>query len=263
MVLGLDLVWFAEKPEFFFFGTWWLRIAYPAGRNRWQVEFHIRLQPNAEKQNWAHRLYDHARAREGTDEGILLEVAGPMSTLGTFGQEELLRDVHRVIFVAIGVGFTGCIHPLFHAHEAHIRPEHIRFCCRTPSAEYGDALEPVCSAYGLRRGNELRISVSDGPAKEGENQTRSQWNEMLTAEVSGIFRDFQNFRQFFHVFPTATRFVVSLGFPFISSCAVLKNALATRSMRCLLVAMDSSCCFAVDLPLQCKVCRTCSWTTCE
>ena len=42
-----------------------LRIAYPAGRNRWQVEFHIRLQPNAEKQNWAHRLYDHARAREG------------------------------------------------------------------------------------------------------------------------------------------------------------------------------------------------------
>ena len=164
------------------------RIAYPAGRNRWQLEFHIRLQPNAEKQNWAHRLYDHARAREGTDEGILLEVAGPMSTLGTFGQEELLRDVHRVVFVAIGVGFTGCIHPLFlffHAHEAHIRPEHIRFCCRTPSAEYGDVLEPVCSAYGLRRGHELKISVSDGPAKEGEKQSRSEWNEMLTTEVSG------------------------------------------------------------------------------
>lgn len=162
------------------------QIAYPAGRNRWQLEFHIRLQPNAEKQNWAHRLYDHARAREGTDEGILLEVAGPMSTLGTFGQEELLRDVHRVVFVAIGVGFTGCIHPLFHAHEAHIRPEHIRFCCRTPSAEYGDVLEPVCSAYGLRRGHELKISVSDGPAKEGEKQSRSEWNEMLTTEVNAL-----------------------------------------------------------------------------
>ena len=95
------------------------QIAYPApGSRRWQVEYHIRLQPNAEKQNWAHRLYDHARAREGTEEAIQLEVAGPMSSLGTFGQEELLRDVHRLLFVAIGVGFTGCVHPLFHAFEA-------------------------------------------------------------------------------------------------------------------------------------------------
>ena len=25
-----------------------------------------------------------------------------------------------MVFVAIGVGFTGCIHPLFHAHEARL-----------------------------------------------------------------------------------------------------------------------------------------------
>ena len=66
-------------------------------RNR---RYHIRLMPSVEKQNWAHRLYDHARAREGSEEGIDLEVAGPMSTLGTFGQEELLKDVHHIILVA-------------------------------------------------------------------------------------------------------------------------------------------------------------------
>ena len=44
-----------------------------------------------------------------------------MNTLGTFGQEELLKDVHRLLFVAIGVGFTGCVHPMFHAHEAAFR----------------------------------------------------------------------------------------------------------------------------------------------
>lgn len=162
------------------------QIAYPAGRNRWQVEFHIRLQPNAEKQNWAHRLYDHARAREGSDEGIRLEVAGPMSTLGTFGQEELLPNVHRVVFVAIGVGFTGCTHPLFHAYEAGIPAEHLRLCCRTPSAEYGDTLEPVCNAYGLRRGQELLISNSERSGREDEQQTRAQWNAMLTAEVNAL-----------------------------------------------------------------------------
>ena len=54
------------------------------------------------------------------EEPIHLEVAGPMNTLGTFGQEELLKDVHRLLFVAIGVGFTGCVHPMFHAHEARL-----------------------------------------------------------------------------------------------------------------------------------------------
>mmetsp|Transcript_13938 Transcript_13938/g.24166 ORF Transcript_13938/g.24166 Transcript_13938/m.24166 type:complete len:505 (-) Transcript_13938:20-1534(-) len=167
------------------------QIAYPIARDQethWQVEFHIRLQPNAEKQNWAHRLYDHARARDGTGEPIDLEVAGPMSTLGTFGQEELLRDVHRVLFVAIGVGFTGCIHPLFHAYEAGIRPDAIRLCCRTPSPEYADSLEPVCGAYGLCRGEQLKISISEETAggRETERQTRSQWSNMLIAEVDAL-----------------------------------------------------------------------------
>ncbi|CAE7570715.1 unnamed protein product [Symbiodinium sp. CCMP2456] len=160
------------------------QIAYPSPsrRNRWQVEYHIRLQPNAEKQNWAHRLYDHARAREGTEEPIHLEVAGPMNTLGTFGQEELLKDVHRLLFVAIGVGFTGCVHPMFHAHE--------RLCIRTPSPEYADAVEPepVCLAYGLRRGDQLRISISEdsSQAKPEERQSRSQWGKMLTGEVEAL-----------------------------------------------------------------------------
>eukprot|EP00439_Symbiodinium_sp_Y106_P018040 s1766_g2.t1 len=166
------------------------QIAYPSPsrRNRWQVEYHIRLQPNAEKQNWAHRLYDHARAREGTEEPIHLEVAGPMNTLGTFGQEELLKDVHRLLFVAIGVGFTGCVHPMFHAHEAEIPPEAMRLCIRTPSPEYADAVEPVCAAYGLRRGEQLRISISEdsSQAKPEERQSRSQWGKMLTGEVDAL-----------------------------------------------------------------------------
>ena len=68
-----------------------LRIAYPAGRNRWQVEFHIRLQPNAEKQNWAHRLYDHARAREGVGgcSGGMWEMGGGASG----GNSEVLVEM--------------------------------------------------------------------------------------------------------------------------------------------------------------------------
>ncbi|CAK9000539.1 unnamed protein product [Durusdinium trenchii] len=110
------------------------QVAYPCGTG-WKLEYHIRLMPSVEKQNWAHRLYDHARAREGSEEGIDLEVAGPMSTLGTFGQEELLKDVHHIILVAIGVGFTGCVHPLFHAYQEGLRADQIRLCIRTPSPE--------------------------------------------------------------------------------------------------------------------------------
>ena len=50
----------------------------------------------------------------------------------------------------------------------------MRLCCRTPSPAYADAVEPVCAAYGLRRGDQLKISISEalGPVLQGSAEKK-------------------------------------------------------------------------------------------